>query len=81
MGNTIAQPILRVVPPLTNHGDSPPTPVPAVSALSGAVLLPPPPPPPPEDSAAPAAERRTSTQPRWTSRPSCASSRDHRVTT
>ncbi len=54
MGNTIAQPILRVVPPLTNQGESPPPPVPA---LSGAVLLPPPPPPlPPENSASPAAE-------------------------
>ena len=46
MGNTLAQPILRVVPPLT--------PAPAVPPLSGAA--PPPPPPPQADSAAPAGE-------------------------
>ncbi len=56
MGNTIAQPILRVVPPLTNQGESPPPPVPVVPPLSGAALLLPLPPPPPADLAAPAPE-------------------------
>ncbi len=56
MGNTLAQPILRVVPPLTNPGGAPPMPAPAVPPLSGAGLPPPPPPPPPADSAAPAPE-------------------------
>ncbi len=56
MGNTLAQPILRVVPPLTNQGDSPQTPVPVVPPLSGAAPPPPSPPPPPADSAAPAGE-------------------------